>query len=75
MSLTGIETQTYSNGAPAEVDRKLPALLIYYGPAWIQVAGPEDPDFALTVLADVYRCARACFQGGGARLGWDAAPN
>lgn len=61
MARTGCLGQSYSaNLVPAEVRNSPtgPAFLIYYGPAFLQNLGSDLPARRLSVLAEVYRCAR-----------------
>eukprot|EP00929_Paragymnodinium_shiwhaense_P013106 TRINITY_DN120972_c0_g1_i1.p1 TRINITY_DN120972_c0_g1~~TRINITY_DN120972_c0_g1_i1.p1 ORF type:complete len:912 (-),score=183.20 TRINITY_DN120972_c0_g1_i1:119-2854(-) len=61
MSRTGCAGQRYSaQFTPQEVQQKQlgPAFLIYYGPAFLQSLGADDPVDRLRVLAEVYRGAR-----------------
>jgi hypothetical protein len=61
MARTGCKEQTYSAGiSPAEVQTLPagPAFLIYYGPALLQSLGSDDPVRRLSLLGEVYRCAR-----------------
>jgi hypothetical protein len=61
MSRTGCRGQCYSSHlVPAAVNESPlgPGLLIYYGPAFLQSLGNDDPVKRLAILAEVYRCAR-----------------
>lgn len=61
LSQTGCAGQAYSAGlVPADVRESPcgPALLIYYGPAFLQSLGSDDPKLRLGVLAEVYRKSR-----------------
>jgi len=61
MSRTGCMSQTYSADlVPSDPDlcNKGPALLIYYGPAFLQSLGQDDATLRLSMLAEVYRAAR-----------------
>jgi hypothetical protein len=61
MSRTGCEGQHYSADlVPAEVrDQPVgPTFLVYYGPAFVQNLGSDSPVRKLSVLAEIYRCAR-----------------
>jgi hypothetical protein len=61
MARTGCRGQFYSsNLCPAAVNESPggPALLIYYGPAFLQSLGNDDPVKRLAILAEVYRCGR-----------------
>lgn len=61
MALTGCVGQSYSSDLiPKDVrdHPKGPAFLIYYGPAFLQNLGNDQAVFRLSVLAEVYRCAR-----------------
>lgn len=59
LALTGSTGQSFQS----EADRPSagPAILVYYSPALMQLAGATDPDGALHVLADVFRQARSLF--------------
>jgi hypothetical protein len=62
MARTGCMGQSYSADlTPADVQGNPmgPALLIYYGPAFLQSLGSDSACKRLTVLAEVYRAARA----------------
>uniref|UniRef100_A0A7S4Q6U3 Uncharacterized protein n=1 Tax=Alexandrium monilatum TaxID=311494 RepID=A0A7S4Q6U3_9DINO len=62
MSLTGCIGQSYSADLiPKEVSEHPhgPAFLIYYGPAFFQNLGNDRAVRRLSVMAEVYRCARA----------------
>lgn len=64
MARTGCRDQSYSrNLAPKEAreDLKGPALLIYYGPAFLQALGRDVPLRRLRVLKEIYRCGRTLF--------------
>eukprot|EP00425_Heterocapsa_triquetra_P043850 CAMPEP_0195086444 /NCGR_PEP_ID=MMETSP0448-20130528/26578_1 /TAXON_ID=66468 /ORGANISM="Heterocapsa triquestra, Strain CCMP 448" /LENGTH=894 /DNA_ID=CAMNT_0040119929 /DNA_START=141 /DNA_END=2823 /DNA_ORIENTATION=+ len=61
MSRTGVVGQSYSEGlCPKEVRETPggPAFLIYYGPALLQNLGNDSAVKRLSVLAEIYRCAR-----------------
>jgi len=61
MSRTGCVGQAYSaDVVPADVRARPqgPALLIYYGPAFLQSLGSDDPTLRLGVLAEIYRKSR-----------------
>eukprot|EP00416_Gambierdiscus_australes_P038209 CAMPEP_0171100174 /NCGR_PEP_ID=MMETSP0766_2-20121228/52793_1 /TAXON_ID=439317 /ORGANISM="Gambierdiscus australes, Strain CAWD 149" /LENGTH=757 /DNA_ID=CAMNT_0011559949 /DNA_START=75 /DNA_END=2348 /DNA_ORIENTATION=+ len=61
MALTGCVGQSFSpEVVPKEVrDHPTgPAFLIYYGPAFFQNLGNDRAVFRLSVLAEIYRCAR-----------------
>jgi hypothetical protein len=61
MARTGCMGQSYSsNLTPADVQSNPmgPALLIYYGPAFLQAMSNDNPCKRLQVLAEVYRAAR-----------------
>jgi len=61
MSRTGCAGQHFSPGlVPKEASANLagPAFLIYYGPAFLQSLGNDEAVKRLSVLAEVYRCAR-----------------
>mmetsp|Transcript_162549 Transcript_162549/g.296772 ORF Transcript_162549/g.296772 Transcript_162549/m.296772 type:complete len:164 (+) Transcript_162549:3-494(+) len=61
MARTGCMGQSFSaNLTPKEVQAELmgPALLIYYGPAFLQGLGNDSPVKRLSVLAEIYRSAR-----------------
>lgn len=57
LARTGCEGQHYELDALR--DGRGPAFLVYYGPAFLQKAGLLDPRGALSVLAELYRQARA----------------
>jgi len=57
LARTGCEGQRYKTDALA--DMRGPAILIYYGPAFLQKAGLLDPLGAMQVLAELLRQARA----------------
>jgi len=62
MARSGCLSQSYSTELiPQEVSNhpEGPSFLIYYGPAFLQNLGSDSPVGRLTVLAEVYRCARA----------------
>jgi len=61
MARTGCVGQSFSsNLAPKEATARLegPAFLVYYGPAFLQNLGNDSPVKRLSVLAEIYRCAR-----------------
>jgi len=61
MARTGCVGQSFSsNLVPKEVSERLegPAFLVYYGPAFLQNLGNDVPVKRLSVLAEIYRCAR-----------------
>jgi len=61
MARSGCMCQAYSqNLTPSDVweNSMGPALLIYYGPAFLQSLGADNPASRLAVLAEVYRGAR-----------------
>merc|ERR1719491_2267950 len=58
MSLTGCDKQSYSANLAPPGPAVGPAMLIYYGPAFLQGLGSDDPVKRLQVLAEVYRGAR-----------------
>lgn len=61
MARTGCMGQTFSSSlspAAAHANPVGPALLIYYGPAFLQNLGNDDAVRRLSILAEVYRCAR-----------------
>jgi hypothetical protein len=61
MSRTACMCQSYSQDlAPSCVNEppEGPAFLIYYGPAFLQSVGHDNPVLRLRVLAEIYRCAR-----------------
>lgn len=61
MSRTGCMGQCYSDAlCPSSVNATPlgPAILVYYGPAFLQNLGNDDPVQRLSILAEVYRCAR-----------------
>eukprot|EP00425_Heterocapsa_triquetra_P035343 CAMPEP_0195120010 /NCGR_PEP_ID=MMETSP0448-20130528/120835_1 /TAXON_ID=66468 /ORGANISM="Heterocapsa triquestra, Strain CCMP 448" /LENGTH=864 /DNA_ID=CAMNT_0040157399 /DNA_START=179 /DNA_END=2771 /DNA_ORIENTATION=- len=62
MSRTGCAGQNYSESLIPREAHALscgPALLVYYGPAYLQSLGSDDAVDRLRVLAEVYRAARA----------------
>jgi len=60
MAATGIATQAYT-ASPATEARALdvPAVLIYYSPAFLRTVAKHEPLCALQMLAAIYRGARA----------------
>jgi hypothetical protein len=61
MARTGVVGQSYSEGiVPKDVTENPggPAFLIYYGPAFLQNLGNDVSVKRLSVLAEIYRCAR-----------------
>jgi len=61
MSRTGTLCQCYSKDlVPQEVSTSPagPAFLVYYGPAFLQNLGQDNPALRLSILAEVYRRAR-----------------
>lgn len=61
MALTGCLSQNYSPDlCPTEAVNQPcgPAFLVYYGPAFLQNLGADPPAERLSLLAEVYRCAR-----------------
>jgi len=61
MSRTGCAGQSYSEDlVPKEAFSRCegPAFLVYYGPAFLQSLGTDSPVKRLSVLAEIYRCAR-----------------
>lgn len=68
MAMTACEGQTYSPDLIPQGSRLMasgPALLIYYGPAFLQRLGSDNPVLRLRLLAQIYRVSR--------RL-WPASP-
>lgn len=62
MARTGCIGQHYSqNLIPRETSAipNGPAFLVYYGPAFLQTLGNDVPVQRLSILAEVYRCARS----------------
>jgi len=62
MSRTGCLDQSYSDTlCPSQVREQSegPAFLVYYGPAFLQSLGSDSPARRLSLLAEIYRCARA----------------
>jgi hypothetical protein len=62
MSRTGCLGQSYSDKlCPMQVREQSegPAFLVYYGPALLQNLGSDSPARRLSLLAEIYRCARA----------------
>jgi len=60
LARTGCPDQSFAR-EDGKVPEGGPAILVYYAPALMQKAGAADPCGALTVLADVFRQARALF--------------
>merc|ERR1712194_999684 len=61
MARTGCDGQYYSASLCPEAARTElggPALLVYYGPAFLQSLGTDCPMQRLRMLAEVYRSAR-----------------
>lgn len=64
MARTGVAGQRYASRvganktAPADF---APALLVYYGPAYLRSSLHDEPVGALHILAEVYRAGRALF--------------
>jgi len=61
MARTGCIGQHYSSElAPKEVQTEPggPAILVYYGPAFLQSLGADSPVLRLSILAEVYRATR-----------------
>merc|ERR1712151_850036 len=59
MARTGCIGQSYSvDISPKETSPAGPAFLIYYGPAFLQNLGNDRAVRKLSLLAEVYRCAR-----------------
>jgi hypothetical protein len=61
MARTGCEGQHYSADlVPADVIENAagPTFLVYYGPAFVQNLGSDSAVRKLSVLAEIYRCAR-----------------
>lgn len=72
MARTGCPDQHFSAElAPAEAVQTLagPAFLIYYGPAFLQNLGNDSAVQRLSVLAEVYRCARELWPVESAKVG------
>lgn len=61
LARTGCKDQSFVREAGSLNSERGPAILVYYAPALMQKAGATDPCGALTVLADVFRQARALF--------------
>lgn len=59
MSRTGCSGQSFVEGPGASLPSEGPALLVYYGPAYLQGLGTDRAAGRLCVLAEVYRRARA----------------
>lgn len=57
---TGVLGQVYSSGMDEECTAG-PAILLYYGPAFLQQCGASEPRLALAILSEVYRAARGLF--------------
>jgi len=61
MGRTGCVGQSFSASlVPKDASERLegPAFLVYYGPAFLQNLGNDVPVKRLSVLAEIYRCAR-----------------
>merc|ERR1711976_790743 len=61
MSRTGCMGQSFSSHlTPPDVQSRPmgPALLVYYGPAFLQGLGNDSPSQRLALLAEIYRGAR-----------------
>lgn len=58
MSRTACMGQAFSPLLSPANDQKGPGLLIYYGPAFLQALGNDDPCQRLKLLAEMYRGAR-----------------
>mmetsp|Transcript_16919 Transcript_16919/g.31578 ORF Transcript_16919/g.31578 Transcript_16919/m.31578 type:complete len:971 (-) Transcript_16919:71-2983(-) len=72
MARTGCIGQTFgSHICPiaAHTNPVGPALLIYYGPAFLQNLGNDDAVRRLSILAEVYRCARELWPASVAQVG------
>jgi len=69
MSRTGCMNQTFSPSLAPQNDRKGPGLLIYYGPAFLQALGSDDPCERLKILAEMYRAARELWPANTAAVG------
>jgi hypothetical protein len=72
MARTGCRGQCFSNHlCPKSVNESPqgPALLIYYGPAFLQSLGNDDAVTRLAVLAEVYRGARELWSTSVAKVG------
>lgn len=67
MPQTGLAQQVYSESD--QLERLLPAILVYYSPALLQSLGATHADEALQILAEVYRQARAMWPAGSAASG------
>ena len=66
MALTGIAGQRFASASHAGG----PAFLVYYAPAFLRKALPEDATAALSLLAGVYRAARALWPATAGGSGW-----
>lgn len=64
MARTGSELQHFELEPSPEEDVQQPALLIYYGPAFLQNLGADDPTRRLSALAEVFRRARMLWPAG-----------
>jgi hypothetical protein len=72
MARTGCIGQSYSADLiPADIQQEPmgPALLIYYGPAFLQSLGGDNASKRLSVLAEVYRAARSLWPPNVAQVG------
>jgi len=71
MARTGCACQSYSASlVPKDAAEPImgPAFLVYYGPAFLQVIGNDDPAARLAMLAEIYRCARALWPASVAKV-------
>mmetsp|Transcript_5264 Transcript_5264/g.12606 ORF Transcript_5264/g.12606 Transcript_5264/m.12606 type:complete len:977 (+) Transcript_5264:200-3130(+) len=58
MSRTGCDEQSFSQHLVPSNTMEGPAFLVYYGPAFLQNLGNDSAVMRLSVLAEIYRCAR-----------------
>ena len=73
MALTGCVGQSFSADlVPKEAVSKLvgPASLAYYGSAFLQSLGVDSAVRRLSVLAEIYRCARQFWPAAVAKVAW-----
>jgi len=62
MARTGCMGQSFSTSlSPNKEDAMGPGLLIYYGPAFLQALGNDNPVMRLQILAEIYRGGRELY--------------
>jgi len=61
MAVTGLAGQSYAEWRGCSELLPTNPFLLYYGPAWCQRIGQENPHLSLRVLAEVYRKSRKMF--------------